>query len=100
MVADLMEIFKNKKMFSIIDGIIGGDGNGPLAPNEVPSGLLLAGDNLLNVDLTAIWMMGFDMSKIPFYKISNPLYDVVYNFDIDSCIKFKSHIGWKGYIEL
>jgi len=100
MVADLMEIFKNKKMFSIIDGIIGGDGNGPLAPNEVPSGLLLAGDNLLNVDLTAIWMMGFDMSKIPFYKISNPLYDVVYNFDIDSCIKFKPHLGWKGYIEL
>ena len=44
--------------------MIGGENNGPLAPDPVAAGVLLAGENLLAVDLVAARLMGFDPLKI------------------------------------
>ena len=51
---------QQRRVFSVIDGVIGGDVNGPLTPNPVSARTLLAGENLLAVDIVATRLMGFD----------------------------------------
>lgn len=53
-----------RRFFSIVDGIVAGEGDGPLAPDPKPAGVLLAGENLLAVDLAAVRLMGFDWRKL------------------------------------
>ncbi|HOZ45898.1 MAG TPA: DUF362 domain-containing protein [Candidatus Hydrogenedentes bacterium] len=49
---------------AIIDGIIGGEGNGPLCPEAVPSGVLIGGWNPAHVDAAASRLMGFDPNRV------------------------------------
>lgn len=49
-----------RKVFSIIDGIIGGENNGPLTPDEKKGGIVISGFNLLAVDIVGARLMGFD----------------------------------------
>lgn len=53
------------RYLSVVDGIIAGDGNGPMAPDPVPAGLVLAGFNPVAVDCVSSLLMGFDDMKIP-----------------------------------
>jgi len=53
-----------RKFFSIIDGIIGGEGEGPLAPTPKYCGIILAGSDPIEVDATAAKIMGFDPRKL------------------------------------
>jgi len=69
-----------RRLFSIIDGIVGGEGNGPLNPDPKPSGVLVAGENPLAVDLVATRLMGFDVRKLKVY--SNLLADKHHNFGV------------------
>jgi uncharacterized protein (DUF362 family) len=55
----------HKRYFSIVDGFIAGDGNGPMSPDPVYSGLLIGGENPVAVDCACARMMGFDYLKIP-----------------------------------
>ena len=76
MAADLAKIFffmagdgtfrsvPARRMFCLVDGVIGGDGQGPLAPDPVASGCVVAGVNPLAVDMAATRLMGFDVEKI------------------------------------
>jgi uncharacterized protein (DUF362 family) len=48
-----------------IDGIVGGEGEGPLSPRPVRSGLLLFGDNVSLVDLACCNLIGFEPAKVP-----------------------------------
>jgi hypothetical protein len=50
---------------ALIDGIVGGEGNGPLSPTAVDSGFLVFGDCVVNVDIAAATLMGFDPQKLP-----------------------------------
>ena len=52
----------------ISDGIVGGEGNGPLSPDPVNSRVLLAGDNPAKVDAIACKLMGFDPRSIPLVR--------------------------------
>jgi hypothetical protein len=54
-----------RKYISIVDGIVGGDGEGPLEPTPQRSGVLLGGFDPVSVDLVAATLMGFDFEKIP-----------------------------------
>jgi hypothetical protein len=54
-----------RKLFSIIDGIVAGDKNGPMAPRPRKEGIIIAGANWLAVDISATRLMGFDFEKIP-----------------------------------
>lgn len=107
--------------FSVVDGIIGGEGNGPLDPRPRPTGVVLAGTNSVAVDLTCARLMGFDYRKIPvLYRAleTHPLPLVTFAFtDVvgrsndarfdrpladlrGSVLGFAPHFGWKGHIEV
>jgi len=68
MVVDLyscMQIwFEKEKTFSIVDGILGGEGNGPFCVTPKHSKTLIMGDNLLEVDIAAARLMGFTVEHI------------------------------------
>ena len=49
----------------IVDGIVGGEGNGPLAPDPVASGVMLAGADPAAVDAAACRLMGFEPAQPP-----------------------------------
>ncbi|MEZ6072866.1 MAG: DUF362 domain-containing protein [Pirellulales bacterium] len=51
--------------FCLIDGIIGGQGNGPVEPDPVTPGVLVAGLNPAAIDAVAATLMGFDVGRIP-----------------------------------
>ena len=54
-----------KRYFCIVDGIIGGQGNGPTDPVPVFSNVLIAGGNPAEVDAVAARVMGFDIERLP-----------------------------------
>jgi len=109
-----------RTFFSVIDGIIGGEGNGPLLPDPRESGVLIGGENLLAVDIVATRLMGFDPFKL---KKINYLFGSKFDFGpkdirgiiikttipgIENCLKdqknkffnFLPHPGWIGHIEI
>jgi len=110
-----------KKYLSIVDGIIGGEGNGPLCPEAVQSGVLFAGDNPAEVDAVACKLMGFDPAQIPLVResftehrwpISLHKMDEIQIYDdrVQSIISlnqlfpvvpggFKPHFGWPNLLK-
>lgn len=54
-----------RKRFTIVDGLWGGHGNGPLKPTPIDSGVLLAGSCNVLVDLVCATIMGFDPKGLP-----------------------------------
>lgn len=110
-----------RRFFSVVDGIIGGEGNGPLDPTPRTAGVILAGRNPVAVDLAAARVMGFDFQRLPIIRRSadRSTYPLV-SFDLSE-VKIRSnreefngpghelspgvpafnpHFGWKGHIEL
>jgi uncharacterized protein (DUF362 family) len=51
---------------AVVDGIAGLEGDGPLFGNAVPSGVIVAGTDLLAVDATCARVMGFDPAQIDY----------------------------------
>nr|HDM59201.1 DUF362 domain-containing protein [Bacillota bacterium] len=51
---------RQRRFFAVIDGIIGGDMNGPMASRPRREGVLVAGRDPVAVDFTATRIMGFD----------------------------------------
>ena len=80
MIIDLNKIalYSNKKgqiqpkpqrvHFCVVDGIVGGQGNGPLSPDPISSRVIFSGFNPFCVDFVASLLMGFEPDKIPFIK--------------------------------
>ena len=112
---------RQRRSFVIMDGIVAGEGDGPLNPFPKQCGILIAGFNDFCVDITASRLMGFDPAKIPKFKnISKDKMHKLYNFDFKEiqcisnikdwsknldefkgrCLNFKPHYGWKGHIEV
>jgi uncharacterized protein (DUF362 family) len=114
-----------RKVLTVMDGIVAGEGNGPLAPGNVPLGSVIAATDPIALDLVALRLMGFDEHNIP--KICEPMADqrlritrvskaedvVVYEVNARSCdvqrrpldeIRcervFLAHPGWIGHIEM
>lgn len=108
--------------FCIIDGIIGGEKNGPVSPDARSLGLLMAGNNAVAMDAAGATLMGFDIQRIPI--VSNAIATCTENLPlfagkwqdiqiIDNAktysltdapqrrnLQFEPHPGWKGQIEL
>ncbi len=51
---------------AVVDGIVGLEGDGPLFGSAVPSGVIVAGTDLLAVDATCARLMGFDPAQIDY----------------------------------
>jgi uncharacterized protein (DUF362 family) len=112
-----------RKYFSIIDGVVGGQGDGPLHPDPFSSKVILAGFNPVSVDWVGTTLMGLDPSRIPMYangvqqmrewvpqfaveslKVSSnvPEFEQVLapNSDGEKTIfQFATAPGWRGSIE-
>ncbi len=56
---------RQRRNISFIDGIVGGEGNGPLSPRPVRSGTVLFSDDVAAGDRAACRIMGFDPERIP-----------------------------------
>ena len=54
-----------KPHLSFVDGLIAGEGSGPLNPDPVHAGLVVFGTNPADVDTACAWLMGFDPEKLP-----------------------------------
>nr|MBU1328626.1 DUF362 domain-containing protein [Candidatus Omnitrophota bacterium] len=109
-----------RKNFIIIDGIVGGEGNGPTNPDPKPCGVLLGGFDGCCIDIAASRFMGFDPIKIPKFRniLNNGLYKRYCNIDKIHCVSnitdwskklsdlkgrcldFKPYVGWKDYAEI
>jgi len=62
-----------RKVLTVMDAIIAGEGDGPLAPANVPLGSVIAATDPIALDLVALRLMGFDEQNIP--KIREPMTD-------------------------
>jgi hypothetical protein len=104
---------------SVIDGIVAGDGNGPMAADPRPAGWILAGGNPAAVDWVATRLMGFDPARLKvvseaFAERGLPLVDFAPEaIDVrwqDAggtgpdlarlALAFRPHFGWVGAIEM
>ncbi|MCF8096166.1 MAG: DUF362 domain-containing protein [Desulfobacteraceae bacterium] len=57
-----------RRHYALVDGIIAGEGSGPMDPDPVNTGILLFGLNPASVDAACAYIMGFDPEKIPIVK--------------------------------
>lgn len=82
MVADLYQslLTKDRRYFTIIDGIMAGEGHGPFCPTSKHANVLLGGFDLLYTDIVAVRYMGFDPNKIKYLNF----FIQKYNLDINS----------------
>jgi uncharacterized protein (DUF362 family) len=108
-----------KRYIGIVDGIIGGEGSGPLYPDPIHSGFIVAGTNPVAIDSVCAKIIGFNPDRIPSianayhikkYKLcdfkSNEI-KILYNdstytiadFPKSQMVKYQPHFGWKGYID-
>jgi uncharacterized protein (DUF362 family) len=54
-----------RNYLAVVDGIVAGEGEGPMQNTPKPVGILFAGSNPIAVDRTAAHIMGFDPRYIP-----------------------------------
>lgn len=59
------EVVRCRKYMAIVDGLIVGEKESPLAPSPRACGLMLGGSNPVAVDSVGTAMLGFDTRKIP-----------------------------------
>jgi hypothetical protein len=57
-----------RRNLSLIDGIVAGEGDGPLAPRPADAGVLVFGDDVAVTDRVAARLMGFDLTSIPLVR--------------------------------
>ena len=111
-----------RRFFSVVDGIVAGEREGPLAPDPVRAGVLLAGENPLAVDIAGARVIGQDWRKLKFVRwlleqsphdfgIRDPAADVEIAADPAEwsamlrdpgveTYRFEPHPGWVGHVEL
>ena len=112
---------RQRRFVSVVDGIIGGEREGPLSPTPKPCGVLLGGTDLLSVDLVAARLMGFDPLRLRYQRwlmqespqdmgVTEPA-GVVVRSNVPeweqlmsdpgiSDLAFEPHPGWRGHVEL
>lgn len=114
-----------REFIGVVDGIIAGEGNGPLFPEPKSAGLLVIGRDPVAIDITCARLMGFDWRKIPtlshaltladfpITSIRNPDTDILIISNLPQLhqkllgelertvsLNFKPAPGWRGQIEL
>ena len=115
--AGILHPTPQRRYFCIVDGLISGEGNGPLQPLPRETGWLAVGDDPFAIDTTLGWFMGFDPRKIPI--LSNRAdylgpgwgdFDLeTFEIEMDGApvrllnsdmnLKFAPPPGWRGHIE-
>jgi len=101
---------QERSILYICDGIIGGQGNGPLRPEPLPLGIIMISENATIMDKTLAILMGFDNRKFPLLNASEDLFPTantsVYlnGHEVSSdelntaAISTKAPKGWANYL--
>jgi hypothetical protein len=111
-----------RRFFSVVDGIVAMEGNGPVAGEARPAGVIVAGANPVGVDAVCAALMGFDWRRLPiihaaFKQHRFPLAPSSYNaIEVRSrhpawrgnpatwqpvnTLRFTPHFGWRGACEM
>jgi len=63
-----MADIQTHRLFTLIDGVRGGDQGGPLKPRLRTSRALIGSRFMVEADMVAARLMGFDISRIPMYN--------------------------------
>jgi uncharacterized protein (DUF362 family) len=100
---------KPLRYLTIIDGIVAGEGNGPMEADAKPCGVLIAGTNPVATDFVATRLMGFDWQKVPTIREAFQMSDLkLTDFgpddieavpELGEVFHFRPHFGWVGRIE-
>lgn len=56
---------KRPRVVNVVDGIVAGEGNGPLCPAPKAAGIVAVGENPAYVDAVLGWLMGYNLARIP-----------------------------------
>jgi hypothetical protein len=106
-----------RRHLMIVDGIVAGEGNGPLAPSPRRAGCLLLSDDLPAGDAAAACLMGFDPARIALIRealqasgspggaprngriVLNGASAAFSNLAALQGLPFKPPHGWAGHIE-
>jgi uncharacterized protein (DUF362 family) len=67
-IADLHAVFP--RAFTIVDGIIGMEGNGPIQGTAHAAGVVVAGADPVAVDATCCRIMGIDPARIGYLRLA------------------------------
>jgi hypothetical protein len=113
-----------RRVLTVLDGVVAGEGEGPLAPVDRPLGVVLAALDPVALDLAAIRLMGFDEERIP--KVRAAMADGALRVtevraaadvrvveagpggaglrerslsDLEPETSFLAHPGWRGHVE-
>jgi len=113
-----------RRALTLLDGIVAGQGGGPLSPDDRPLGAVIASTDPVAVDLAAIRLMGFDEARLP--KVREAMADEgprvtevrepgqisvmevsAEDFawrertldEIADDVPFEPHVGWKDFVE-
>jgi uncharacterized protein (DUF362 family) len=107
------------RYLAVVDGIVGGEGNGPMSPDPKPCGVILAGTHPAAVDCVAATVMGFDWQKISLLKNCFAMRELNFTSfsphaiqvlsdrpawagafeQMEETFAFRPHFGWAGAIE-
>lgn len=97
MVGDLYKGIKRKerRYFSVVDGIVAGEGQGPFCPTSKNANTLIVGEDLLATDCVAARYMGLDPNKIKYlsYFLAQAYEDVT----LDTIEVFENSVRVNGF---
>jgi uncharacterized protein (DUF362 family) len=110
-----------KRYLTFVDGIVAGEGRGPMNPDPVAARLVVIGCDPVAVDAVCGTLMGFDVERIPIVREAFrargwPLTEVAFgeiatasnepawngrlvDLPHDSLLQFQPHFGWTGQVE-
>jgi hypothetical protein len=110
-----------KRYLTLVDGIVAGEGRGPMNPDPVACGVVLFGEDPVVVDTACATFMGFDVDRIPIVReayrargwsltdVDRGAIEVLSDepewnrrlAEIDPAVlfRFRPHFGWTGHIE-
>ena len=96
-----------RRNLSLVDGVVGGEKQGPLRPDPVASRTVLFADDAYLTDYAAATLMGFDPRSVPHLRFGwrDPAVNVIAN-DVRGGLEIlKPHVkryepppGWKGHL--
>ena len=110
-----------RRVFTVVDAIVAGEGNGPLDATPKQMHAVLAGRNPVAVDAVCGRLMGIDCQRVPLLRAgfegatlrlarfdpchirchSNvPRYDRAFMQITGACFDFRPHFGWRGKLEI
>jgi uncharacterized protein (DUF362 family) len=112
---------QRKRYYSIVDGVIAMEGDGPMHGTPKMLGLYISGEDPVAVDIVCSKVMGFDWKKIPMlreaikpnrYRITGCVPQEIQvestspefrgrleDIRFPRSMYFRPHFGWKGHIE-